>query len=228
MSGTINMDWERAARTGLGEAVFGTGKSAAQLQEILQQAEALAQPLLFTRLDAARFHELQVARGTLDFDAGSGTVFYLPEQHVVQKQTVSVAVVTGGSADIPVAREAVRTLAFHGIEATEIYDVGVAGLWRIQARLIELRQQQVIICIAGMDAALPTVLAGLVPAFVIAVPVSTGYGMARDGETALHALLCSCAQGMVVVNIDNGFGAACAALRSIRGRSIRGQNPIQK
>src|SRR5690606_30571001 len=122
-----------------------------------------------------------------------------------------------GTSDAAVAREAVRTLAFHGHAATEIHDAGVAGLWRIQAHLPLLSEQQIIICVAGMDAAMPTVLAGLLPALIIGVPTSTGYGIARGGETALHALLCSCAQGIAVVNIDNGFGAACAALRAARG-----------
>ncbi len=98
-----------------------------------------------------------------------------------------------------------------------VYDIGVAGLWRLQEKLELLRAQKILICVAGMDAALPTVLAGLVPNLIIAVPASTGYGMARGGETALNALLCSCGQGLVVVNIDNGFGAACAALRALAG-----------
>jgi hypothetical protein len=215
MSSEFNMDWQRQQRTGLSEAVFCTGKSAGQLQTLLQMAEERRHPLLFTRLEAPMFNQLGIARGTLEYDPGSRTAFYLPEQYTPVQVAAAVAVVTGGSADIPVAREAVRTLAFHGVKALEIYDAGVAGLWRIQSRQELLGEQQVIICIAGMDAALPTVLAGLVPALVIAVPTSVGYGMARGGETALNALLCSCAQGLVVVNIDNGFGAACAALRAL-------------
>ena len=96
-----------------------------------------------------------------------------------------------------------------------IDDAGVAGLWRITERLDALRERKIVICIAGMDAALPTVLGGLIPASIIAVPTSVGYGMARNGETALHSLLVSCAPGLVVVNIDNGYGAACAALRTL-------------
>ncbi len=92
-------------------------------------------------------------------------------------------------------------------------DVGVAGLWRITERLDELRERRVVICIAGMDAALPTVLGGLIPGVLIAVPASAGYGMTRGGETAMQSMLCSCAPGLVVVNIDNGYGAACAAIR---------------
>ncbi len=124
-----------------------------------------------------------------------------------------IAVVTGGSSDVPVAREASRTLGYYGYRSLEIDDVGVAGLWRITNRLEELREKQIIICIAGMDAALPTVLGGLVSAVLIAVPTSIGYGMAKEGETALRSLLVSCAPGITVVNINNGFGAACAAIR---------------
>jgi NCAIR mutase (PurE)-related protein len=217
------MDWQRAERTGMSEAVLCTGKSIAQLQEILRQTEHRQMPLLFTRLDGVRFDALGTVSGQFDYDAVSATARYLPPGYEPEPLHCRIAVITGGTSDIPVAREAARTLAFHGNAASEIHDLGVAGLWRIQAQLDRLREQQIIICAAGMDAALPTVLAGLVPALVIAVPTSAGYGMARAGETALHALLCSCAQGLVVVNIDNGFGAACAALRAARGMAANRQ-----
>jgi len=124
-----------------------------------------------------------------------------------------VAVVTAGTSDLPVAREAIRTLAFYGVAAREIADVGVAGLWRILRHEEELRRYPVVIVVAGMEGALFSVVAGLVGGVVIAVPTSTGYGAARHGETALHAALASCAPGLVTVNIDNGYGAASAALR---------------
>ena len=108
-----------------------------------------------------------------------------------------------------------RTLEFYGHPAVEICDVGVAGLWRLQRRIDELAALPVIIAVAGMDAALPTVLAGLVPGLVIAVPTSVGYGFAEGGTAALHSLLASCAPGLVTVNIDNGYGAACAAMRAV-------------
>src|SRR5690606_10580417 len=156
------------------------------------------------------------ASACLHYDAVAATARYIPAGYKPETIACRIAVVTGGTSDLPVAQEAVQTLRFYGCAATEIHDAGVAGLWRIEAQLELLRKQQIIICVAGMDAALPTVLAGLVPALIIAVPASTGYGMARAGETALNALLCSCAQGLVVVNIDNGFGAACAAIRAAR------------
>jgi NCAIR mutase (PurE)-related protein len=124
-----------------------------------------------------------------------------------------VAVVTAGTSDLPVAHEALRTLAFYGLPARAIADVGVAGLWRLLRHEDELRRYPAVIVVAGMEGALFSVVGGLVRGVVIAVPTSTGYGAARGGETALHAALASCAPGVVVVNIDNGYGAACAAIR---------------
>jgi len=124
-----------------------------------------------------------------------------------------VAVVCAGTADRPVAAEAERTLAFSGVRALSVSDVGVAGLWRLTERLDDLRSMDVVIVVAGMDGALPTVVAGLIPGVVIAVPTSVGYGVAAHGHAALNSSLASCAPGLVVVNIDNGYGAACAALR---------------
>lgn len=223
MTREITLDYDRSSRTGLGEAVMCRHKSRAQLQAILAELQQRRHAMLFTRLEPADHACLTVDRGVLDYDEVSQTAWFLPEpataSPVEDNRVGRVAVVTGGSADVPVAREALRTLAFHGESAEEINDVGVAGLWRIQERLAELRDKQVIICVAGMEAALPTVLAGLVPALVIGVPTATGYGRSNHGETALNALLCSCAQGLVVVNIDNGFGAACAALRALRDQS---------
>jgi NCAIR mutase (PurE)-related protein len=125
-------------------------------------------------------------------------------------------VVAAGTSDVAVAREAARTLRYYGEPVAEITDVGVAGLWRLLERIEEIRRMKVIVAVAGMDAALPTVIGGLVSSPVIGVPTSVGYGVAEDGRTALHAMLASCAPGLVVTNIDNGYGAACAALRILR------------
>jgi NCAIR mutase (PurE)-related protein len=133
--------------------------------------------------------------------------------------TTEIAVVTAGTSDVPVALEATRTLRFYGHEALAINDVGVAGIWRLFERLDSLKKMSVIIVAAGMDGALPSVIAGLVGGCVIAVPTSVGYGVADGGKTALNAALASCAPGLVVVNIDNGYGAACAALRIVRRNS---------
>jgi len=213
----INLDFDRQNRTGLAEAVFCLSKSDEQLLAICQQINAQDKPMLFTRMSTGQYQAIDNEMpGLLEYDPDSGTAFHgaIPPADGHRK----IAIVTGGSSDIPVAREASRTLAFYGHQALEVNDVGVAGLWRLQQRLPELQTTEVIICVAGMDAALPTVLGGLVPALIIAVPSSVGYGMARGGETALNALLSSCAPGLVVVNIDNGYGAACGAIRAAGDR----------
>lgn len=207
----VNLDFERERRTGLAEAVFCAGKSDDQLHTICDTIIRENKPMLFTRLSQAQFDSLEQSHpGRLEYDEVSRTAYHL---HPGSDNRVPLAVVTGGSSDVPVAREAARTLAFYGYDVLEVHDVGVAGLWRITERLEELRQCKIIICVAGMDAALPTVLGGLVPGVLIAVPTSVGYGMVKGGETALRSLLVSCAPGLTVTNIDNGYGAACAAIR---------------
>lgn len=208
------LDLDRYTRTGLHEAVLCSGKSPAQLHAILQTCSDAGRSMLMTRLSPVQYEALSPWQGQLDYDPVSATAVLgrMPSRG----DTPRVALVTGGSADLGVAREALRTLQFHGVSGREFTDIGVAGLWRLQEVLPELETFEVIIACAGMDAALPTVLGGLVSGLVVAVPVSSGYGTARGGETALNALLCSCAQGLVVVNIDNGFGAACAALRVLK------------
>ena len=128
--------------------------------------------------------------------------------------------VSAGTSDAAVVREAARTLAFHGIAAEVMMDVGVAGLWRVLERRAELESFRAVIVVAGMDGALFSVIGGLVGGVVIAVPTATGYGAARGGSTALHSALTSCAPGLVVVNIGNGYGAACAALRILRADAV--------
>jgi hypothetical protein len=208
----FRLDWARASRTGTSEAVLCEPKSAAQIGAIVAHAAELDRRLLLTRLGPRKFARLAAsARSALDYDDATRTAILggLPVDRAVGR----IAVVCGGTSDLPVAGEAARTLAFAGEEATVIADVGVAGLWRLTERLDEIRRHRVVIAVAGMEGALFSVLAGLVPCAVIAVPTSVGYGVAEGGRTALHAALASCASGLAVVNIDNGFGAAHAALR---------------
>jgi NCAIR mutase (PurE)-related protein len=153
-------------------------------------------------------------RTAIDYEPLSRTG-YFGGTHELKTQT-QVAVVAAGTSDVAVAREAARTLRFYGEPSVEINDVGVAGLWRLLERIEEIRGHRVVIAVAGMDAALPTVIGGLVSSTIIGVPTSVGYGVATGGETALRAMLSSCSSGLVVTNIDNGFGAACAALRVLR------------
>ena len=219
----IKLDFDRTERLGFGEAVLCAQKSTEQIDRILDQAATRGVPFLMTRLDPGRHASLASAhRDRIEYDPPSQTGFFqlaagpLPDPQV--------AVVTAGTSDARPAREALRTLAFNGIGATAIFDVGVAGIWRLMDRVEEIKRHPVVIAVAGMDAALPSVLGGLVPGMLIALPTSPGYGAARGGETALFACLVSCAPGITVCNIDNGYGAACAALRALNAaRMIAGR-----
>ncbi len=214
------LDATREARIGFGEAVYAAGKSPAQLAAIIDDAAARGASMLLTRLDESRLRGLpQHHQDLLDHDPLSATAVL--GSAAVPRTECEVAVVTAGTSDLPIAREAARTLWFHGEPAEVIADVGVAGIWRLLNRIDQIRQRRVVIVVAGMDAALPSVVAGLVPGVVIAVPTSVGYGVAAGGHAALHAVLASCAPGLVTVNIDNGYGAACAALRVLGPASGR-------
>ncbi|MFT5563173.1 MAG: NCAIR mutase (PurE)-related protein [Candidatus Azotimanducaceae bacterium] len=206
----VLLDFDRESRTGIGEAVFCQGKTPAQLLTICDQLDS-SKRMLFTRLTSEQFAIIESAQpDLLDYDEQSRTAWINP---LPDAENSDVAIITGGSTDVAVAREAARTLAFYGYGSNKIDDVGVAGLWRLLDRIDEIKQHKIIIAIAGMDAALPTVLGGLISSTIIAVPTSVGYGATRGGETALASLLVSCASGITVTNIDNGFGAACAAIR---------------
>ncbi|MDE0310082.1 MAG: nickel pincer cofactor biosynthesis protein LarB [Acidiferrobacterales bacterium] len=205
-------DDERANRTGLDEAVFCESKNIDQIERIVLRPERQGQPQLLTRLNPQKYSALSdEARNVIDYEEVSrtGIVGDCPKPD----STDQIAVVAAGTSDVGVAREAVRTLAYHGRDCSEFYDVGVAGLWRILGIEDQLRQMSIVVVVAGMDAALPTVVAGLTPSSIIAVPTSVGYGVAQGGRSALETILSSCSPGVVTVNIDNGFGAACAAIR---------------
>lgn len=209
---TVTYDYLRRERLGMPEAVLCAGKDIASLNAIVAELAARPDhPVLFTRLEAARLEQLDAAyRDLLDYDVRSATaIMHAP----LPARAGRVAIVTAGTSDLGVATEAARTLFFTGV-AHEIYaDIGVAGLWRLTERIDEISRHDVIIVVAGMDAALASVMGGLVGQCVIAVPTSIGYGVAADGTTALNAMLASCGQGVMVTNIDNGFGAACGAVR---------------
>lgn len=205
----VNYDKARQARIGMPEAVFCEGKTPEQIESAVAQALTVSEGVLLTRLSAEVAEVLSVA--PLDYDIESRTGIVGAGRS--PEGPPDVAVVAAGSSDLPVAREAIRTLGFLGISAQEYADVGVAGLWRLLEIREELTAYRVVIAVAGMEGAMFTVLGGLIPGLIIAVPTSIGYGVARDGAAALHSALASCAQGIVAVNIDNGFGAACAATR---------------
>lgn len=214
---THRYDYDRYQRIGLPEAVLCQGKSndhlAGVVEEMLGRVDV---PVLFTRMSPEQHRYLADRFGeVLDFDAGSGTAYL---HGGMTARAGSVAIVTAGTSDLRVADEARRTLEFLGVAPKSYVDVGVAGLWRLHERIEEISEAQVVIVVAGMDAALASVVGGLVAAPVIGVPTSTGYGVAHGGQTALNSMLTSCAQGVLVTNIDNGFGAACAAVRILGPR----------
>ncbi|WP_159715802.1 nickel pincer cofactor biosynthesis protein LarB [Geminicoccus flavidas] len=220
----FEIDWVREERTGVAEAVLCAPKSDEQVRGILRQAQEARHRLFLTRLGPERFGRLPAdLRAELDYDPVSRTAMLGGS---APAGPARVALVAAGSSDLPVLREAERTLAFHGRAAHAVVDVGVAGLHRLLRRIDELRRFDVILAFAGMEGALFTVLGGLVDVPVIAVPTSVGMGVGQGGRVALQSALSSCAPGITVVNIDNGFGAACAAVKLLnladRAHPLRG------
>lgn len=195
------------------EAVLCSAKSDSQLRVIVDELASTGYPTLLTRFPAERLGCLspEVVE-QVDHDPISETGILVGMQ---PSRPGKVAIAAGGTSDQRVATEAARTLEFSGVDTEVFVDIGVAGLWRLEARLPELRAADIVIVVAGMDAALVSVMGGLVGAPIIGVPTSVGYGVAEGGSTALNSALASCAQGVTVVNIDNGFGAACAAVRML-------------
>jgi NCAIR mutase (PurE)-related protein len=209
---TVTYDYDRTDRLGMPEAVYCEGKSAGSLNTII--AELAAPPghhVLFTRLTAELLATLDSSLvEQLDHDPVSATATLHGN---LAKRSGTIAIVAAGTSDLKVAREAARTLEFSGFASSLIVDVGVAGLHRLLDRIDEIRAHDVVIIVAGMDAALASVMGGLVGKPLIGVPTSVGYGVAAGGGTALNAMLASCGQGVLVTNIDNGFGGACGAIR---------------
>jgi hypothetical protein len=214
----FKLDLNRQQRTGLDEAVFCGGKTSEQINNILEAVMQHEKSILLTHLTQTKLEGiLENLKKQVDFDPISNTGFF-SKPHPLSAEK-NIAIISAGTSDVAVATEAARTLTFFGHRSELIHDVGVAGLWRLLERLDEIAQFPIIIVVAGMDGALPTVLGGLVNSAVIAVPTSVGYGAAEGGRTALNAALSSCTSGIVVVNIDNGYGAACAAIRILTAAS---------
>lgn len=211
---SITMDFDRLARCGISEAVLCDSKESDQIASILAMGREHHQRLLFTRLSAEKYRQLS------ENDQRQLTWFSTAQCAVLgdipsPAHSASIGIISGGSSDRRVCEEIQLTLSFHGIACGLHQDLGVAGLWRLQQHLDELRRYKILIVVAGMEAALPTVVAGLVSAPVIAVPTSVGYGIAAGGQVALNACLASCTGGVMTMNIDNGYGAATAAIRII-------------
>lgn len=215
--GFAKIDHHRALRRGFPESVFGGGKTPEQVVAIVERIAARGQRVLVTRTSSevhravlgvrpeARYHE---AARCITVEGGAR----VPLPGVI-------AVVAAGTSDMPVAEEAAVTAEFHGADVDRVYDVGVAGLHRLLDRAETIRRAGVVVVAAGMEGALPSVVAGLVDVPVVAVPTSVGYGASFHGLAALLAMLNSCSSGVGVVNIDNGFGAGHLACLILRGRS---------
>jgi NCAIR mutase (PurE)-related protein len=210
--GFATIDHHRALRQGFPEVIYGEGKTAEQVRDIAMRIAERGAGMLATRLSSDASELLRASLPNVELNA-LGRTAYLPGREPVPQGTGTIAVVTAGTSDLPVAEEAAVTLAALGNTVARVTDVGVAGIHRVLAKRDELSAAAVVIVIAGMDGALPSVIGGLVRCPVIAVPTSVGYGAAFGGIAALLTMLNSCAAGITVVNIDNGFGAAVAASR---------------
>src|SRR5881392_3362311 len=215
--GFAKVDHHRALRQGFAEVVFAKGKTPQQVAEIVRamlQKKDSRHNILVTRADAKVFAAVKKVNGktarAAKFHPFSGVITIERSSEVTGKGLILV--VSAGTSDIPVAEEALLTARMMGNRVDQLYDVGVAGIHRLlEHRESKLSQARVIICVAGMEGALPSVVGGLVAAPVIAVPTSVGYGASFGGMAALLGMLNSCASNVTVVNIDNGFGAACVA-----------------
>ena len=205
------IDIERKKRIGISETIFCLDKDVSQIRNILNDLDK-NKTTLFTRLSEQKYSHLpKFIQKKLRYDRISKTAIYGKSPTI--KKSYNIAIVCAGTSDMPAVLEAHQTLISCG-EYSKIYaDLGVAGLWRIQKHLEEIKKYKIIIVVAGMDGALVSVLGGLVSQPIIAVPTSTGYGVSNNGNTALNAMLASCSPGITLVNIDNGYGAANAAIR---------------
>ncbi len=206
--GFAKLDVERTKRRGCSEAVFCECKTEAQLVKIFTEFKNAGQNVLGTRVSQKQAKALQNVLPEVKYNK-SARVVTLVQNEI--KTVGEIAVCTGGTGDIPVAEEASETAQFYGSSVKKYYDIGIAGIHRLFDKVEDIKKANVIIAVAGMEGALGGVLAGMVDVPVIAVPTSVGYGASFNGISALLTMLNSCAEGMTVVNIDNGFGAGYSA-----------------
>ncbi|HSS09612.1 MAG TPA: nickel pincer cofactor biosynthesis protein LarB [Acidimicrobiales bacterium] len=210
--GFARVDHHRPLRQGLPEAVYGGGKSAEHCAAIVAEllAEPVGGPVVLTRVNESQASAALAANP--DGRQTGTTIVWRP----APRRTEQIVIVTAGTADLPVAEECQATLAAFGFDASLIPDCGVAGVHRLLNTVDVLFDAHAVVAVAGMEGALASIVGGLTGAPVVAVPTSAGYGASLEGVTALLAMLSSCAAGLVVVGIDNGFGAACAVARVLR------------
>ena len=212
--GFAKLDHNRTVRTGVPEVIFAPGKTDRQIIKIFERMHRAGSDILISRADKALCNKLQRKYKNVKYNEIARMIIKTRRRKKTDDNR-AIAVVTGGTSDLSVAEEAGVTIEAFGGKVERIYDVGVAGIHRLLAYQDKLRSASVVIVVAGMEGALPSVVGGLVTAPVIAVPTSVGYGASFGGIAALLAMLNSCAPGVTVVNIDNGFGAAMAALKMV-------------
>jgi NCAIR mutase (PurE)-related protein len=206
-----NIDHDRENRIGFPEVIYGARKSVEDILKILENFIAKGKNALVTKLQEEKAIVLMEKYPGAIYDRPSGVFILNPFKEI--KGQSEVAILSAGTSDIHVVNEAFYTLGFMGIKANRVTDIGVAGVHRLLDKVEELRSYKVLIVIAGFEGALPTVVGGLLQQPIIAVPADVGYGVAEGGHVALNSMLSSCANGITVVNINNGYGAAMSALR---------------
>jgi len=214
----IRFDFQRRERLGLIEAIWGQDKSIDQLKRVTENVLGKDEVVFITRINSEKAKSLLNLYDNARFYEEANCLTIGKNLNIINTNK-KVAIVSAGSSDLAVTLEAQLALEIYGVNCQSFIDVGVAGLHRLMSQLEEINKYDVLIVCAGMEGALATVLGGLLAQPIIAVPVSVGYGVSKDGETALNSMLSSCSPGIAVMNIDNGYGAAMAALRIIKSIS---------
>ncbi len=211
----IRFDFQRRDRIGLIEAIWGADKSIDQLKRVSDEVLEKKEVVFITRIDKEKaMHLLDMYDDAIFYEEANCLI--IGENYYKYSTNKKVAIISGGSSDLAVTLEAKLSLEIYGVSCQSFIDVGVAGLHRLLNQIDEINKYDVLIVCAGMEGALATVIGGLLPQPIIAVPVSVGYGVSKNGKAALNSMLSSCAPGISVMNIDNGYGAAMAALRIIK------------
>ena len=211
----IRFDFQRRERLGLIEAIWGQDKSIDQLKRLSENVLSKNEVVFITRINSEKANYLLDLYDDARFYEEANCLTIGKNLNKINTNK-KVAIISGGSSDLAVTLEAQLALEIYGVTCQSFIDVGVAGLHRLMSQLEEINKYDVLIVCAGMEGALATVVGGLLAQPIIAVPVSVGYGVSKNGETALNSMLASCSPGIAVMNIDNGYGAAMAALRIIK------------
>ena len=214
----IRFDFDRQNRLGIIEAIWGEHKSVEQLKKVIQEVLKKGEFVFITRINESKARCLQDIYSNAIF-INDANCLVIGENANKVKSDKTVAIVSGGSSDLKVSLEVKTALEIYGITCETFIDVGVAGVHRLFSQLDRINEHDLIIVCAGMEGALATVIGGLLAQPIIGVPVSVGYGVSKDGMVALNSMLASCSPGIMVMNIDNGYGAAMAALRIIKSKN---------